>query len=62
MAKEEAKIKLRREANEQRRLRIMDARARTMGLDIDALNAQVAEKEKLKKEGQENAELLSTSQ
>jgi len=58
MAKEEAKIKMRREANEQRRLRIMDARARTMGLDIEALNAQVEEKNRAKRAGQENEELL----
>lgn len=59
MAKDEAKIRLRREANEQRRLRIMDARARTMGLDVEALDAQVEEKRRLKKLGQDNDDILS---
>lgn len=44
LAKEEAKIKRTREANEQRRLRILNAKVRIIGLDVDALDAQVAEK------------------
>lgn len=52
---------MRRDANEQRRLRIMDARARTMGLDIEALNAQVEEKNRTKRAGQDSEELLSNN-
>lgn len=44
MAKEEAKIQRKREAFEQRRLRILNAKVRIIGLDVDALDAQVAEK------------------
>jgi len=44
MRKDEAKIQRKREANEQRRLRIMNAKVRIIGLDVDALDAQVAEK------------------
>ena len=59
MAKEEAKIKMRQEANAQRLLRIRDARARTMGLDVNALDAQVEEKNKLRRAGLDNDDLLS---
>ena len=38
---------MRQEANAQRLLRIRDARARTMGLDVSALDAQVEEKNKI---------------
>jgi hypothetical protein len=44
LAKEAAKIAYRREQNEMRRLRIHNAKQRTIGLDIEALDAQVAEK------------------
>ena len=46
MAKEAAKIAYKRQQNEQRRLRIHDAKQRTIGLDIPALDAQVAEKQR----------------
>jgi RIB43A len=38
----------RREANEERRKRFLDARTRLIGLDVSALDAQVADKEKVK--------------
>jgi hypothetical protein len=44
LAKEAAKIAYRRMQNEKRRVRIHDAKQRTIGLDIEALDAQVAEK------------------
>ena len=45
--KEELRIQRKRENNEQRRLRLLDARRRVIGLDVEGLNAQVAEKGKL---------------
>ncbi len=44
MAKEESRINRIREAHEQRRLRILNAKVRIIGIDVDALDAQVAEK------------------
>jgi hypothetical protein len=41
--KEEEKIQYRRNQNELRKERLLDARKRTIGVDIDALDAQVAE-------------------
>lgn len=46
LAKEAAKIAYKRQQNEQRRLRIHNAKQRTIGLDIEGLNAQVAEKQR----------------
>ena len=42
MAKQQAKIELMRNANEERRLRFLDAPGRTMGINSQALDAQVA--------------------
>ena len=42
MAKQQAKIELMRNANEERRLRFLDAPGRTMGIDSHALDVQVA--------------------
>lgn len=39
-----------REANEVRRKRFLDARTRLIGLDVSALDQQVAEKEKAKQQ------------
>lgn len=44
LMKEEQRIAMKRAANEERRLRFLNARKRVMGIDVTALNAQVAEK------------------
>jgi hypothetical protein len=59
LAKEEAKIQRTREANEQRRLRILNAKVRIIGLDVDALDAQVAEKRQNASNKNENDRLES---
>jgi hypothetical protein len=46
LAKEAAKIAYKRKQNEERRQRIHNAKQRTIGLDIPALDAQVAEKQR----------------
>ncbi len=46
LAKEAAKIAYKRQQNEQRRMRIHNAKQRTIGLDIAGLDAQVAEKQR----------------
>ena len=48
MAKEEARIKAKREANEQRRIRYLNAKVRLIGLDVQALDQQVLEKQQRK--------------
>jgi len=53
LAKEEARIALKRQQNEMRRQRFLDSRTRVMGLDVDALDAQVAEINKQKADGKE---------
>ena len=53
MAKEEAKIARKREQYEQRRQRILNAKVRTMGLDVQTLDQQVAEKQRLKAQEKE---------
>ena len=45
-AKEEAKINRKRELYEQRRVRILNAKVRLIGLDVQALNSQVEEKQR----------------
>lgn len=45
MAKEELKIARRRQMNEERRLRILNAKVRLIGLDVQALDEQVKEKQ-----------------
>lgn len=59
LSRDEMRIKLKREANEQRRLRLLDARKRVIGLDVDALNEQVAEKERMKSDMKEIERLES---
>lgn len=46
LAKEEAKIQRKRELYEQRRVRILNAKVRLIGLDVQALNSQVEEKQR----------------
>jgi hypothetical protein len=53
LAKEAAKIAYKRQILEQRKLRIHNAKQRTIGLDIDALDAQVAEKQRNKARDQD---------
>jgi DNA polymerase III alpha subunit (gram-positive type) len=53
MAREEARIKAKRDANEQRRLRYLNAKARMMGLDVATLDQQVAEKQRMKQNERE---------
>jgi hypothetical protein len=50
MAKEEAKIARKREIYDQRRVRILNAKARTMGLDVQTLDQQVAERARAKQQ------------
>lgn len=45
MAKEEARVKARRDANEQRRIHYLNAKVRLIGLDVQALDQQVLEKQ-----------------
>ena len=53
LAKEEARIRLKREQNEKRKERFFDSRKRLIGVDVDALDAQVAEMQKSKADGKE---------
>lgn len=46
MSKEEARIQLKRESMEKRKEKLLNPRARVIGLDVDALDAQVAEVQK----------------
>jgi len=46
MSKEEARIQLKRENMEKRKEKLLNPRARVIGLDVDALDAQVAEVQK----------------
>lgn len=48
LAREEAKILRRREENEIRRQRYLQAKVRLIGVDVQALNDQVAEKQRMK--------------
>jgi hypothetical protein len=48
LAKEQAKINRKREIFEQRRQRILNAKVRIIGLDINGLNEQVEEKKRMK--------------
>ena len=48
LTKEEMRIISRRDANEERRKRFLDARTRLIGLDVSALDKQVAEKDTAK--------------
>lgn len=46
MAREDAKIQRKRELFEQRRVRVLNAKVRLIGLDVQALNSQVEEKQR----------------
>lgn len=46
MAREDAKIQRKRELYEQRRVRVLNAKVRLIGLDVQALNSQVEEKQR----------------
>lgn len=48
MEREAARVSLRREQNEVRRVRYHNAKLRLIGVDVEGLDAQVAEKSKLK--------------
>lgn len=54
MARQQAKIELMRNANEERRLRFLDAPGRTMGINSQALGAQVALHQRNKEEAKES--------
>lgn len=53
LAKEEARIQLKRAQNEKRKERFLSARTRLIGVDVDALDAQVAEMQRLKSDTKE---------
>ena len=53
LAKDAARLKLKREQNEIRRLRFHNARLRTIGIDVEALDAQVEEKRRLQSDRDE---------
>lgn len=48
LAKEQAKINRKKDLFEDRRKRILNAKVRLIGVDVDALNKQVLEKQRLK--------------
>ena len=54
MAKQQAKIELMRKSNEERRLRFLDAPGRTMGINSQALDAQVALNQRKREEAKES--------
>ncbi|EFC46225.1 hypothetical protein NAEGRDRAFT_83064 [Naegleria gruberi] len=51
--KERLAIEKRRQAEEERRKRILDPKARTMGLDVAGIQSQIEEKEQIKKREQD---------
>jgi hypothetical protein len=57
LQREELRIKAKREANEERRKRFLNARSRLIGLDVAALDQQVAEKEERRRREQEITKL-----
>lgn len=61
MQRDELRIKAKREANEERRKRFLNARSRLIGLDVAALDQQVAEKAQRRQREQEIARLESES-
>jgi len=54
LAKEEARIALKRQQNELRRQRFLNARTRIMGVDVDSLDAQVADMKQRQSDGKES--------
>ena len=53
--KEQMRLKMKAEANYQRNLKFRDHRQRTIGIDKNALDEQVAEKRRLAEEEKQNA-------
>jgi RIB43A len=53
LAKEAARIKARRERDEIRRERFLNARTRIMGIDAEALDKQVAEMRQAREDGKD---------
>ena len=53
MAKDQARINMRRDANEERRIRYLNAPRRLIGIDTQALDAQVADIRKSRYEDKE---------
>ena len=53
LAKDEAKLRHKREQNEIRRIRFHNSRLRTIGIDVEALDAQVEEKRRQKNDREE---------
>lgn len=58
-AKEEMKLKFKRDANLARNQRFLNARQRVIGVDVDALNQQVWEKQMAHENDQELARIES---
>ena len=61
MAKEQAKINFRRNADEERRMRYLNAPKRLIGIDSQALDAQVAEMRQNRDDHKEADRMESTS-
>ena len=57
--KEALRIQAKREANDKRTERFLNARMRTIGLDVQALDAQVAEKQRNQQNGVDSDKLES---
>lgn len=53
MARDQLKIQRKRDMFEERRLRILNAKVRLIGLDVQTLNEQVKEKERMRQEEKE---------
>lgn len=53
MARDQLKIQRKRDMFEERRQRILNAKVRLIGLDVQTLNEQVKEKERLRQEEKE---------
>jgi hypothetical protein len=60
-SKEEARMKLKADANFQRNLRYKDHRLRTIGINLDGLNQQVAEKKRMQEDEREQERQESKS-
>lgn len=60
LSREQAKIDRKRELFEQRRVRVLNAKVRLIGLDVQALNEQVEEKRRLRSAEQDADAFAST--
>lgn len=60
LEKQQARLKMRADANFQRNLRYKDSRLRTIGINLGALEQQIAEKKKLREDEIEADRLEST--